>query len=210
MKERPILMSAPMVRALLRKENPKMQTRRVVKQQPKHLSPVKPYLRPNGDWCWVLAATGMGSGGTEDGFVCPYGQPGDRLWVRETFLHTKAEYEYSVSTSVPYLKADTVYAADYEGGVKYCGFTPSIFMPRQLSRITLEITDVRVQRLHDISEEDAKAEGVSLDCPVGHIPSYQSAPYTYCFAQLWDSIDGEKHPWESNAFVWALSFQRVQ
>src|SRR6185312_11852502 len=104
MKERPILFSGPMVRAIL--ERRQTQTRRPVKPQPRGL------VR---DKTASMASIFHWPHGKPQEIVCPYGVPGDRLWVRETFLHTRAEYEYSVSTTVPYLKAETIYAADVDG-----------------------------------------------------------------------------------------------
>lgn len=81
-------------------------------------------------------------------------------------------------------------------------------MHRWASRITLEITNVRVQRLQEISEEDAKAEGCDGNCPVGYIPAHQASPCVYQFAQLWDQINGYGS-WKRNPWVWAIAFKRV-
>lgn len=198
MKARPILFSGPMVQALL--ADRKTQTRRIVKPQPqpnggKGLSPVEPYHTPQGKWTWVLAATGHGDG--TSGSYCPYGQPGDLLWVRETFSIVREstsyetggdycafEWEREFGDPQPYLggnlrggiKSAVYYPADGEdacpsemfpciglkGNVlreKEIRWQASIHMPRWASRLTLELTEVRVERLQDISEEDAIAEG---------------------------------------------------
>jgi hypothetical protein len=82
-------------------------------------------------------------------------------------------------------------------------------MPRVASRITLEIVSIRVERLQDISEEDAKAEGVTLDCPIGNIKVYAAAPYKYNFAHLWESINGPGS-WNLNPWVWCIEFKKVE
>jgi hypothetical protein len=89
---------------------------------------------------------------------------------------------------------------------------PSIHMPRWASRITLEITGIRVERVQEIGEEEARAEGCDGDCPIGYIPAYQRAPLAYHFAQLWDQINGKRPgcSWNDNPWVWAISFRRVE
>ena len=144
MKERPILFSGPMIRALL--AGTKTQTRRIVKPQPKNRL--------------VYALDWYDADGVHPGVKvkCPYGRGGDLLWVRETFFPR-------LQNTAAIYRADS---PDDGMAEMYGGWKPSIFMPRTLSRLTLEVTNVRAERLHDISEEDAKAEGVSLDGPVGN------------------------------------------
>lgn len=184
MKERPILFSGPMVRALL--AGTKTQTRRTCKGARE--------LSCSQDW--PLS-------------TCPYGRVGERLWVRETFRQG-------------YGSMSVHYAADPDE--VSCGpWNPSIFMPRWASRITLEITDVRVQRLQEISEEDARAEGVPQDlaavCYVGEGQirdgKYRVEPHQHIaaadhYACLWESINYKRAPWSSNPWVWALTFRRVR
>jgi hypothetical protein len=196
MKERPILFSGEMVRAIL--AGNKTQTRRLLKPQPspdltRHCwfsAPVYGFTKepqPAGKWFKVKS---------------PHGSPGDRLWVRETFRS--------------FDDGDTFYKADFGDWIPVHADDDSeewrwqspYFMPRRLSRIMLEITDVRMQKVQDITEEDAQAEGVDKDCPIGHIPSYQKSPYSYCFARLWDSIHGAG-AWERNDWVWAYTFRRL-
>jgi hypothetical protein len=148
MKERPILFSAPMVRAIL--DGRKTQTRRVIKEK---------LMR--------------GEGAHVNN--CQYGKPGDRLWVRETFCY----HDYL---------ARYLYKADGVTGVKW---KPSIFMPRIASRIMLEITGIRVERLQDISEEDAIAEGWP-----------KSSDW---YRSLWESINGQGS-WVLNPWVWVIEF----
>ena len=175
MSEKPILFSAQMVRAIL--EGRKTQTRRVIKPQPE----------ADLDPSTVVAAW-------DTGFIdekCPYGETGDHLWIRENFWKDK----------------DTGkclgYCADDEG--KYANNktvkkTPSIHIPRVASRITLEITAIRVERLQDISEEDALAEGIQV---------WESELPTEQFKDLWVSINGEQS-WDKNPFVWVIEFKVLE
>lgn len=182
MKERPIIFSGPMVRALL--AGTKTQTRRVYRARP-----VDNIAAEHGP-VWSLPS--------------PYGAPGDRLWVRETM-------DYSAE------HANFYYAADRRGVGEYVyarlvardwkpRTVPSIHMPRWASRITLEVTEVRVQRVQDISEEDARAEGV---LPAGANPSHYK-PARDLFRTLWNDINEDRAPWASNPWVWALTFKRVK
>ena len=196
MKERPILFSAPMVRALL--DGSKTQTRRVVKPQPSILA---------GELlCWKDNAL------TDDQMaaLCPYGKPGDRLWVRETFADLRGTgIEHRPDPSGPLKRY--AFAADHppgsngdearkEFGVKW---KPSIHMPRAASRITLEITEVRVERLQDISRGDAMVEG----CPFPNMAAYNDPRKWY--ADLWESISGPGS-WDANPWVWAIEFKRLE
>ncbi len=184
MKERPIIFSGPMVRAIL--EGRKTQTRRVVKPQPVY-----------GDVCGLFAAWQFKKTKTEsylypnalDSILasCPYGQPGDWLWVREAWAAAAS----GIKTS-----SGCLFAAD--GGVAG-KFKPSIHMPRWASRITLEIVSVRVERLQDISEADAKAEA----CDAG------TGLYTHSFHKVWEKINGPVS-WALNPWVWVVEFKRVE
>ena len=199
MKERPILFSAPMVRAIL--SGAKTQTRRVWKM-------------PRG--CSWYAEMG----GERDGWFvdegapwwlhvsecrCPYGQPGDRLWVREAFMHEAADYCWEASVSIPCRPAVTVYRAVHDEHESRCaGWKPSIHMPRALSRITLEITDVRVERLQDISVRDSIAEGI----PAGG-PENPDGIELRDFRALWESINGPGS-WDANPWLWVVSFRKLE
>lgn len=207
MKERPILMSAPMVRASL--EGRKTQTRRIVKPQP---SPKES----------VQYDTITGQAVYEDDessriIDCPYGRPGDRLWVRETFQQVWANTpreEDDDSKRIPdfWTRPKTpawgthenywIYRADgvppaYPILGRLC-WRPSIHMPRQASRITLEITAVRVERLQDISYDDAVAEGIEHEYPKA-VSQYR---------ELWEQINGPG-TWFINPMVWVLEFKRI-
>ncbi len=215
MKERPILFSAPMVRAIF--EGRKTQTRRVVKPQPQPnggegLHPVAPYRNPHGSWSWVLAATGHGSGGGL--FDCPYGQPGDRLWVRETWqgplidddlgANELPKNQYENPRYCQY-KADGGPTPEFEDadGELVCRWRPSIHMPRWASRINLEITAVHIERLRNISVSDAIAEGYdgTVDNPVD--------PSIEWYAGLWEQINGPGS-WAANPWVWVVEFKQVK
>lgn len=207
-KERPILFSAPMARAIL--DGTKTQTRRAVKL------PLK-----DRDFGCELAGNEVGQ--AEAHRLCPYGQPGDGLWVRETWQHSNFPLG-------PYDDACTVfYRADYlddphgpdgeksaEG--KYRTWIPSIHMYRSASRILLEVTDVRVERLQDISEADAIDEGIGktgpadadgrrhfgLECSTIDEPTASRA-----YRLLWESINGAAS-WAANPWVWVVEFKRGQ
>lgn len=228
MKSRPILMSAPMVRALL--AGVKTQTRRVVKAPPGEMD--RPFMMDDGTWHVTDSQGGHMSplGAGRDG-ACPYGAPGDLLIVRETF-RLPASYDGwkpgRVPDDTPVWFNATTDRQQPEGWGKT---RSSIHMPRWASRLTLEITDVRVERLQDISEADARAEGVisrSVECSDGATRilwfGVPHAGYEYgpdgggpvqAYADLWDSInnprglcaDDAPHGWAANPFVWALTFR---
>lgn len=198
MKTRPILFSAPMVRALL--DGSKTQTRRALRIQPIDVIPM------NGDarginWAGLLSREPEPKGIL---FRCKFGVPGDLLWVRET--HRKI-----IGQSGGWIETD--YRATYKHGERMgdhigakAKWTPSIFMPRAASRITLRITEVRCERLNDISNEDAAAEGwPGPDAENTIASAYPIAWYS----RLWESINGNGS-WELNPWVWAVSFERVK
>lgn len=198
MKERPILFSGPMVRALL--DRRKTQTRRVVKPQPESVDRKAGKLVPYaGDGAFLA-----------EHLRCPYGVPGDRLYVRETWKSLPGP-----SLSRPYDPATerefgelprVLYRADPAFGESACekGWKPSIHMPRWASRLTLEITGVRVERLQDITAHDCIAEGIASR---GILAS--ALMYTEDYADLWQSINGPDS-WAANPWVWVLDFMLVQ
>ena len=175
MKSRPILFSAPMVRALL--EGRKTQTRRIVKTRKK--------LVNRG-----FSQIQYGAICSEQPHQCPYGQPGDLLWVRETWADMQCEPPVAV------------YRADGERPITM-QWKPSIHMPRLLSRLTLEITGMRVERLQDISAIDASAEGIFTP-EIGYANLGERAPILQ-YARLWEEINGAG-AWDKNPFVWVLEF----
>lgn len=205
MKERPIPFGAPMVRALL--AGTKKQTRRVVKLRNGQYMPPSKRKDPNA-WMQMLR-------------LCPYGQPGDRLWVREHWrtyaslddippraIAPGAGVQYEASGS------NVIGAESLHGMGK---FRPGMFMPRWASRILLEITAVRVERLQDISEADARAEGIAaFDVAFAgdkrRDPLTQQHPtvrFADAFCDLWQSINGEQS-WHENPWVWVIEFERVK
>ncbi|EOK5395677.1 hypothetical protein ACM6SP_004150 [Pseudomonas aeruginosa] len=193
MRERPILFSGPMVRAII--EGRKTVTRRVVKPQPDFLGSM---TDPNTPFKTLGA-------GLHGQIVCPYGQPGDRLWVRETF----AVYGNEKMAAIHY-RADR----PHHVGQKGMGYKPSIHMPRWASRILLEITAVRVERLQEISEQQALAEGVKGEA-CDH--ARQACSDIGCwgdtakgaFGFLWESLNGAGS-WAANPWVWVVEFKRVE
>lgn len=207
---KPILFSAAMVRAIL--AGTKTQTRRAMKPQPSECFTPSP--------CEIYHPTVTDKDGFEDagppifgcydkyggdeGYKCPYGSLGSKLWVRETWAHGLGpigeRFDYRADCELPPV-----------GNQRW---KPSIHMPRKASRITLEIESVRVERLQDISEEDAKAEGVEswietrepsfMRCRGIFNDDYHRRQYE----DLWESING-KGSWARNDFVWAITFRRL-
>lgn len=233
MKERPILFSGAMVRALL--DGRKTQTRRVVKPQPPGgTAYVIVDEDPFGKGALCINSLGVdGRGGPIPGEIdawrtCPYGTIGDRLWVRETFFDNNPGER---DMEQVYYRADGEPDFDGESITRDGpGWTPSIHMPRWASRLTLEITGVRVERVQDISEADAWAEGYDeFDGVCGTCRGSGTHPYGYpcrCeagrqlrsqtalewYRDLWDSINGKRPgcSWEANPWVWVLEFRRVE
>lgn len=221
MKERPILFSGSMIRAILAGE--KTQTRRVIKPQPKMNAFKHVGAGVTGLWCGYKAEWEGGKERTWEA-RCPYGKPGDQLWVRETFAeiceladpycecedeapdnpHHFIEYRADSGNKYPG-QWDDAYPEEIEHA-KEEGYLPrwkpSIFMPRWASRIQLQVESVRVERIQDISEEDAIAEGC-----LGWIEESAVA----VFSELWDSINEKRgYGWEKNPWVWVVEFSMIQ
>lgn len=236
MKERSILMSAPMVRAIL--DGTKKQTRRVMKPQPhprflaRGVHAVVPQWPHQDGVRWFM------NDGCSELVKCPYGQPGDRLWVRETFQYRGASYDGRGLEDAQWFRCygagdswDPDFPSEWEpsrhmnvremtgpGEDEGDGITgwitkkiPGIHMPRWASRITLEVTGVRVERLQDISEADTRAEGVSYDPGEGgtfHVPGLAgcaSDSAVDSYRKLWGQINGPGS-WDLNPWVWVVSF----
>jgi hypothetical protein len=200
--ERPILFSAPMVRAIL--DRRKTMTRRAVKpREPRGTSWQMTYLGDGRVWPHVYARPTLTR---LEPAPCPYGQPGDRLWVRETWAPRE---DVDPRTDLEKARHYTRYRAD--GGDLadewhcYRRWRSSIHMPRWASRLTLEVTDVRVERLQDISEADARAEGVD---PMIVLPGDQVS-YVAAFGDLWAGINGAES-WDANPWVWVVGFKRIE
>ena len=226
MKERPIIFSAPMVRAIL--AGTKVQTRRVVKRQPPEILPAyapKVYWPardrhmthgdPDGAAYLQFERPGDYDGAHVMrggfGFRCPYGQLGDRLWVREAWkAHTT--FDHLPPREIP--QSHVWYMAD-EGYKAESRYRQGMFMPRWVSRITLEVTAIRVERLQDISEADAQAEGVTPKWEPGcsgrlmeALGGFSFRPAASAYAELWEQINGPGS-WDANPWVWVVEFKRV-
>jgi hypothetical protein len=223
---RPILFSAPMIRALL--DGRKTQTRRIIKPQPR--------IDNMGNFCWNGSNYGQSESGVprsasltewrdkKGNSKCPYGRPGDLLWVRETHslggnnlvayradgrcgcIYDTGEgylglmpHGMILEKGIPYIEGLKQWGLSKYGGK----WKPSIHMPRRYSRLTLEITDVRVQRLHDITQEAAIAEGLEKRYWPGHS---DPVPPTMAFKEVWENINGLTS-WLQNPWVWALTFK---
>lgn len=220
MKERGMIFNGEMVRALL--GGRKTQTRRIMAPQP--ADDIERSAFPNPDAIGWESSLKHKHGSTTAHF-CPFGAVGDRIWVRETFQGPLFDYEQMeafLEDSSKFEKPEFCqYAADgghrpeyqdADDNLRY-GWRPSIHMPRWASRILLEITDVRVERLNSISQEDAQAEGLEL---TGWRPTYSDpdsggevmTPYDN-FAELWSSIYGDES-WQANPWVWVIEFKRVE
>jgi len=231
MKERPILFSAPMVRAIL--DGTKMQTRRVVKPIPA-ADQLLGLVVGSGGFHYVADQTPITYPDLRRiRWDCPYGQPGDMLWVRETWRigawsedngsiaidyqadgHNRREW-LEVPNGEDFLRywqqstddAIKVYGDQdrykWEPGKSPCRWRPSIHMPRWASRTTLEITGVRVERLQDISRGDAMAEG----CPFPNMAEGDD-PRQW-FAELWAQINGAVS-WDANPWVWVVEFSAIK
>ena len=223
-KERGMIFNDEMVRAIL--EGRKTQTRRIMKNQPAEVGPEAPVMvrKIGAGFQWY------GADGVSSVFNCPFGIVGDRIWVRETWAILGNEDGCSVDWNDNLCRGDEksaarIYRASCEQkpgdyglwsipddadwkphtvNEKFDGgWRPSIHMPRWASRILLEITNVRVERLNDISECDARAEGAPTESTLigdKHYPGFRS---------LWKSIYGEDS-WNANPWVWVIEFEHIQ
>ena len=223
MSEHPILFSAPMVRAIL--GGRKTMTRRVIKGAPIFVTPfIGADNKPTNEYGLHFTHERV----IDKHVRCPYGQPGDRLWVRETF----ADRDSDGDLISPIYRAD---CEEYEDGDGY-GFTPcwrpSIFMPRWASRLTLEIVSVRVERLQDIGQMDVIHEGMTMLTKDGGrvykfgmedkdgLPGTDddgwewqdwNADHAKSFARLWDSTNAKRgYGWDANPWVWVIEFKKVE
>lgn len=206
MTERPILMSGAMVRARLREVDPKTQTRRVVMPQPP--ADFKPQLMSLG-WFWVRSGELVQE---HRPFRCPYGAAGDRLWVRETlgvtaqgdceYMADRQEIDDPRAAALCERYGDSYHFSEVKG-------VPSIFMPRWACRLVLEVTDVRVERLQDITWKDAFAEGFEPQ-PVSADPHVHRDAARDWYMDLWDELNAERgFGWKVNPYVWVVSFRRA-
>ncbi|EMN8576379.1 hypothetical protein ACM8AQ_05405 [Pseudomonas aeruginosa] len=195
-RERPILFNDQMVRAIL--DGRKTVTRRVMKPQPDFLGSM---VDPNTPFKPLDA-------GLHARITCPYGEPGDRLWVRETWGLQVRSYGGGAGEFIVYraTNPDAIYCRSSEGREYPVKWKPSIHMRRHSSRILLEITAVRVERLQDISEEQARAEGypAERECETGG----SGLDAWLWFRSLWGEINGPE-AFTANPWVWVIEFKRV-
>lgn len=243
MNEKPILFSGEMVRAIL--DGRKTQTRRVIKPQPHGLCADIPSVI---DAHFLNAKLGWRFEDREgrrshDELRCPYGLPGDRLWVRETHVFEWWEDEPKPPTDRPlyhhkgdgtefdepywlwphYRATDPAPELCYEddphgGDGPMCKWRPSIFMPRWASRITLEIVNVRVERLKEITQADVLAEGIKHTegdgywlAPLAGVPDYPWNNAISAYVALWNSINEKRgYDWNINPWVWVVEFKRLE
>lgn len=192
MTERPILFSGAMVRAILQSQ--KQQTRRMLRPQPhEDLADTVHYDRATGGAMWASIRG-------DHGVACPYGKPGDRLWVRETWREDRQSHEDPDREGDLY---GYLHRADPdEKDSKRHPWRPSIFMPRAACRLVLEVTGVRVERLQAITEPDAIAEGCFA---LGDSDCTARRQYEI----LWDSLNAKRgFGWASNPWVWVIEFRR--
>lgn len=216
MKERGMIFNGEMVRAIL--DGRKTQTRRPIKWKQTRFTEIGE--RDDGSkWPWSEDAEHA----CDFWHPCPFGAVGDRIWIRESFFPAPLEMQYTpprkTMWNIAYrdgVQMEKLAPAEYNPLIyNYERWTPSIHMPRWASRILLEITDVRVERLNAISEEDARAEGIidggCLNCgepePCGCANPEPDA--TDAFAYLWQSIYGQES-WNANPWVWVISFERIE
>ena len=206
MREHPIIFSGPMIRAIL--EGRKTMTRRLAKNAPENWGQVTKMSNPGSFMLHFNRGVKQ--------VQCPYGQPGDHLWVREAWRETGV-----ISAPYAYRAIDEPLTLVGESGsmlaLKY-RWRPSIHMPRKASRLILEITDIRIEWLRDISEEDSRAEGV-IDLGENWDPFQFKVPDTECsgsspraaFFSLWDSIHKSSgHRFVDNPTVWVITFEVVK
>lgn len=196
-KTRPILFSTEMVRAIL--DGRKTQTRRRIKHVPTGTARI---WHDGAEWNIENAAGSLWLGALN----CPYGKRGDRLYVRETWA--LAQYDFDHIADV------YIYLADFGMDPVYWNWKPSIYMPRAAARLILEITDIRAERLQDICEDDAIAEGVEKIAGKETYRNYCNESSDFLLAQssyesLWEKINGPGN-WDSNPWVWVITFQKIE
>lgn len=197
MKERPILFSHAMVRAIF--EGRKTQTRRIVNPQPVDVGGIIDY-RVNFPPHQYIYQWPRGQAPSA-AFLherCPYGVPGDRLWVRERYWVDKTTGDFKW-----YFEPGLI---DPDREADHCKLRPSIHMPRAVSRITLEVLSVRVELVQQISDADARAEGVA-GCDRGKETAFECSSFTH-YLELWESIHG-RESWIANPWVWAINFRKI-
>ena len=225
MNDHPILMTSDMVRAVL--DGRKTQTRRIIKPQPEK-DPDGTKYNKSGYWCAIPGIGMMVPLGSLN-CLCPYGEVGDTLWVRETWATLKYWDNTKPSKIDQFRNPKIWYIADeptpsetkcnpWNGG-NIGKVRPSIFMPKWACRIFLEITNIRVERVQEITPKDCIAEGITLISgkrnlsPASAYKDY-SGQVEKCgavasFCTLWDSINIKRAPWKDNPWVFVISFKKI-
>lgn len=239
MNEYPILFSTEMVKAIL--DGRKTQMRRVMRPQPymsEHpaiggeIKPCLMWQRAKSSGTWMAWESRNWKFDLMINTDCPYGQPGDRLWVRETFA---IEHQIESDQTPPHNDGRPIKLGEAFGGTEWrqchyratdpvpdlmyedhprdephCRWTPSIHMPRWASRIILEVTGVRVERVKDITWQDIAAEGCPPEHHMDNCNGISHAMFGW-FGYLWDSINAKRgHSWDSNPWVWVVEFRAEQ
>jgi hypothetical protein len=227
MKEKPIIFSTEMVKAIL--AGNKSMTRRVIKPQPimhdfeshKALAFKEPFTKPG------YIAVGVDRVKECPSYLrCPYGQVGDILWVRETWaihdlilkpkkLNPNDEAWFYKRKFSPEMVPHIVYAADYPVGSWKGAWRSPRFMPKIAARLFLKVKDIRVERLQDITEEDAIAEGVAWKraADINALENSESVidRAKVLFMRLWDTLNAKRgYGWDLNPFVWVVEFERAE
>ena len=201
MKEHPIIMASESVPNIL--NGTKTQTRRVIKDPRKNFTQYNKGLSM-GD---IQREAEINS---KPNFPCPYGQVGDRLWVKETWA-APIGYD-ALSPSGLWDMPKTWYFADGQPPKNFGIKRPSIFMPRWASRIELEIAKIRVERIQDIKVWDCANEGIPIPEPFRFPSPREEAKYVICsFRELWDSLNSKRgHGWDKNPWVWSIEFKLLK
>ncbi len=211
MKETPILFTPE--NSLLILQGLKTETRRIIKPQPdqtnakgRPVSQVAAYTTdvPAASQAYYWQTNGVCY--SSNPFFCPHGWTGDRLWVREKLIRPDGDPWLYAADNQPVMVAKEDETAMLGRTTRKQDYCPSIFMPRWACRTRLELTEVRGERLHDITEEDAKAEGASLFSRHDETgpPNYRAG-----YRHIWDKINGKTMPWEKNCWVWVLCFRVI-
>lgn len=207
MKERPILFSGEMVKAIL--DGRKTQTRRIMKPQPHPKFLARGLVAATPQWPHQDGVRFFMADGLSELVPCPHGKPGDRLWVRETWAGDDlCGYVYRAD----HPDADLARGDLDDGEQTIRRWHPAIHMRRDASRIDLEIAGVRVERLQDITEADILAEGVTVDvaAKMTGIPWSSLPTLHHGWREGWNMINGKRASWESNPWVWVIGFKRIE
>jgi len=204
-KERPILFSCEMVKAIL--AGRKTMSRRIIKEQPKSEFAESPKIYADGKWKWHY------EGACQDGVKCPYGKKGDRLYVKEAYRLEHAfdddkpsEVYYSPVLYLADNSVGNMTPTDGTNGFVYGRYRHARFMPKKFARIWLEITNVRVERLHEITTQDITDEGVMSNKGYRTRGKRWDAFQRIAFQAVWGSIHGQ-NAWEINPWVWVVEFK---